>query len=307
MIISEKCRTTYTKLNTFVTNVINRDVTPKIDSLKDSLDNKTNEYDKAITSFAIQTYITSTSGYTFENEDVVTIDGGRSITLDFSTLDDDGDYVIFKTTKTSSTGVGLIMDSENNILGGEMKIIKEGSTFNIYDNTTNTSIGSGSQVHIADHSSDPLSISFENKQIYHTVSLIDRIYPIGAIYLSVNSINPSLFIGGTWTQLKDRFLLGSGDTYNAGTTGGSATVTLTSAQSGVPAHNHTYAHTDTTYKANTTSRKPGTATAANYVTSITGTANNTTKTSNNNTAANASQAHENMPPYLAVYMWERVG
>lgn len=135
----------------------------------------------------------------------------------------------------------------------------------------------------------------------------NKVYPIGSIYMSVNSTNPSELFGGEWEQIKDRFLLGSGDTYTNGSTGGSATVTLTSAQSGVPAHNHTYAHTDTTYKANTTSRKPGTATAANYVTSITGTANNTTKTSSNNTAANASQAHENMPPYLAVYMWERVG
>ena len=33
----------------------------------------------------------------------------------------------------------------------------------------------------------------------------------------------------------------------------------------------------------------------------------TERTSSNNTATNASQAHENMPPYLAVYMWERVG
>ena len=274
--------------------------------VKDSLDDKTNEYDKVITSFAVQTYVTSTSGYTFENENLVTIDGGRSFTLDFSTLDDDGDYVIFKMTKTSSTGVPLVMDSENNFLfQPEIKIIKEDSTFNIYDNATNTLVGSGSVVSIANHSSDTLSMSFESKQIYHTVPLIDRIYPIGAIYLSVNSVNPSLFIGGTWVQLKDRFLLGSGDTYSAGSTGGSATVTLTSAQSGVPAHSHQYSDYNTTYTLKTTNRKPGTSTAVAYGTSLTAGGGATTRTSQNNTTANASQAHENMPPYMAVYMWKR--
>lgn len=41
--------------------------------------------------------------------------------------------------------------------------------------------------------------------------------------MSVNSINPSTLFGGTWEQLKDRFLLGAGDTYTNGDTGGSST------------------------------------------------------------------------------------
>lgn len=41
--ISEKCKTTYAKLNTFVTNVINRDVTPKIDSLRDGKEDNANK------------------------------------------------------------------------------------------------------------------------------------------------------------------------------------------------------------------------------------------------------------------------
>lgn len=134
----------------------------------------------------------------------------------------------------------------------------------------------------------------------------NKIYPIGSIYMSVNSTNPSELFGGEWKRIQDRFLLASGTTYTNGSTGGSATVTLTANQSGVPQHTHTYAHTDTTYKLNTTNRKPGTSTAVAYGTSITATANNTTKTSNNNTSQNATESHNNMPPYLAVYMWERV-
>lgn len=51
------------------------------------------------------------------------------------------------------------------------------------------------------------------------------IYPIGSIYMSVNDTNPSLVFGGTWQQIKDRFLLASGDTYDNGQTGGSASHT----------------------------------------------------------------------------------
>ena len=52
--------------------------------------------------------------------------------------------------------------------------------------------------------------------------IIDIIYPIGSVYISVNSTNPQSLFGGTWVQLKDRFLLGAGDTYINGNVGGEA-------------------------------------------------------------------------------------
>lgn len=39
-------------------------------------------------------------------------------------------------------------------------------------------------------------------------------------------------------DLRDRFIVGAGSSYSRGATGGAATVTLTSAQSGLPAHSH---------------------------------------------------------------------
>ena len=69
--------------------------------------------------------------------------------------------------------------------------------------------------------------------------------PVGSIYLSVNSTDPSTYFGGTWEQIKDRFLLCCGTSYSAGSSGGSATHshttanhTLTIAQ--IPSHTHTY-------------------------------------------------------------------
>ena len=50
--------------------------------------------------------------------------------------------------------------------------------------------------------------------------LLDKTYPVGSIYMSVNSTSPADLFGGTWEQIKDTFLLAAGDTYSAGSTGG---------------------------------------------------------------------------------------
>ena len=44
--------------------------------------------------------------------------------------------------------------------------------------------------------------------------------------------------GGTWTQIKDRFILAAGDSYTNGVTGGAATVTLS--VNNMPSHTHTF-------------------------------------------------------------------
>lgn len=48
-------------------------------------------------------------------------------------------------------------------------------------------------------------------------------YPIGSIYMSFNSTEPSILFGGTQERIKDRFILAAGDSYTAGATGGEAT------------------------------------------------------------------------------------
>ncbi len=49
-------------------------------------------------------------------------------------------------------------------------------------------------------------------------------YPVGTIYMSYDSTSPASLFGGTWVQIKDRFLIGAGNTYTAGTLGGSDTL-----------------------------------------------------------------------------------
>ena len=66
--------------------------------------------------------------------------------------------------------------------------------------------------------------------------IFDAVYPVGSIYMSVVSTSPATLFGGTWSQLEDRFLVGAGQTYTAGGTGGSATHTLTTDE--IPSHTH---------------------------------------------------------------------
>lgn len=67
--------------------------------------------------------------------------------------------------------------------------------------------------------------------------MLDRVYPVGAIYMSVVSTSPATFFGGTWQEIQGVFLLGRSSGHVAGSTGGAETVALTANQ--MPAHTHT--------------------------------------------------------------------
>ena len=121
--------------------------------------------------------------------------------------------------------------------------------------------------------------------------LLNVVYPVGSIYMSVNSTSPATLFGGTWERIQDRFLLAAGSTYAAGNTGGEATHTLTVAE--IPSHNHPYAYNGQLSNMGTEAVRL----VANDRT------NNYTGTPNGYTGG--GQAHNNMPPYLAVYMWKR--
>lgn len=70
-----------------------------------------------------------------------------------------------------------------------------------------------------------------------TTSLLDLFFPVGSVYESTKSTNPSTFMGGVWVQMKDKFLLGAG-ARAAGATGGADSHTLSLDE--MPSHNHTW-------------------------------------------------------------------
>ena len=63
-----------------------------------------------------------------------------------------------------------------------------------------------------------------------------KLYPVGSVYISFNSADPSTLFGGTWQRLKDTFLLANGDSYAPNTSGGSATKTI--GENNLPSHTH---------------------------------------------------------------------
>lgn len=160
-------------------------------------------------------------------------------------------------------------------------------------------------------------------------------YPVGSIYMSVNSTSPATLFGGTWERITGRFLLAATDnganggnsnaSISPGYTGGEATHTLTPGETATKNHTHTINHGHTQVAHNHgvvisgSNQVSGSGfqyiyssskTMQNYygandmVKNATPTINDYNGSSGGQTEANGS-AHNNMPPYLAVYVWKR--
>jgi len=121
-------------------------------------------------------------------------------------------------------------------------------------------------------------------------TLLDWTHPVGSIYISTVSTSPATLFGGTWTQIKDTFLLTAGDTYTAGDTGGEATHLLTIDE--MPSHNHNNLKPrwNTNPGANAVYGSTGEGSGAQYDYLF---------------YSGGDQPHNNMPPYQVVYAWER--
>ena len=79
---------------------------------------------------------------------------------------------------------------------------------------------------------------YNDKEVILKENFLNLVYPVGSIYWSSKNTNPATLFGGTWTQIKDKFILAAGDYYSNGATGGAATVTLT--VSNMPSHSHSF-------------------------------------------------------------------
>lgn len=146
----------------------------------------------------------------------------------------------------------------------------------------------------------------------NNLDIIDMIYPVGSIYISVVNTNPGTLFGvGTWEQIKDTFLLSAGDAYTAGSTGGESSHTLTIEE--MPSHKHEiYQHVNgynfavVTSYGDTGGTSIATGGTNGGVSNLTPGSGDTARGLVNSWYTGGSQAHNNMPPYLTVYMWKRV-
>ena len=152
--------------------------------------------------------------------------------------------------------------------------------------------------------------------------LLNIFYPIGSIYTSTKSASPATLFGGTWVQIKDTFLLTAGDIYSAGTTGGAANHTHTTAGhtltiDEMPKHSHRgrmgYNQSGHGYTAGAweiiadSLSSPLKDTSSNPIKDI----NPRPIAPTSSDGGGASHSHgntgssSNLPPYRVVYAWER--
>lgn len=132
------------------------------------------------------------------------------------------------------------------------------------------------------------------------LSILNKIHPVGSVYMSLSDIDPSELFGiGTWERIQNMFLLGASDVYPVGSTGGEVNHLLTIEE--MPKHNHKV-KTDINNSDYNMTWDPWTE----WTTGYTQVADETEACPNGTTFVGGDVPHNNMPPYLAVYMWKRV-
>lgn len=203
------------------------------------------------------------------------------------------------TNTTYSAGTGLSLSSTTfSLASGVVTAATKGATADVTGNNGNTikvpkiTVDTyGRVTGLADYTYTSVNTQRSDS------SIVNLIYPVGSIYMSVNSTSPATLFGGTWVQLKDRFLLGAGDTYSNGSTSGAAT------------HTHGLSAGYTMANAYGTSMRFKEKTVSSWT-------YNGVRNFSSSGSGSASQTYgwclggstdsgSTMPPYLVVYMWKR--
>ena len=131
--------------------------------------------------------------------------------------------------------------------------------------------------------------------------VVGRIYPIGSIYISVISSNPSVIFGGTWVAFGvGRTLVGvdAGQTEfdTVEETGGAKTHTLGTTE--IPSHSHQ------TSIINYSGSLPALGGASSVYNTLAG-KNDGSAGDIRTHSTSGGQAHNNLQPYITCYMWKR--
>lgn len=146
--------------------------------------------------------------------------------------------------------------------------------------------------------------------------MLDKTHPVGSLYWSSNSTNPGTLFGGTWVQIKDKFILAAGDKYGNGTTGGSADAVVVSHTHSIPALSGSASSKGLKELVTGLSRTNfGYGFGVNSLNGtyfpfiagpdVTGHAHDVTTNASTTGSQGVSGAGKNMPPYETYYCWKR--
>lgn len=256
------------------------------------------------------------------------------------------DYAIHSNGSSGGFSIGIAYDVQIQITDGISTYIFETVTSNNI-NLTDGKVGfSLLKDNNGDYHCGINGMPLTNSPLaLNGVGIIDLLYPVGSVYMSVNSTDPGTLFGvGSWTRITGRFLWATGSTpkqtggAQSATTGGpsnntsggpsnntsggsssSATgsTTLTAAQSGLPSHSHYGVRRYNVGESG--SGSTGSSTSSQNTTYYTDAAGGTnasqghthpmshTHSLNSHTHTLSSHTHtvSTMPPYFEVYMWYR--
>ena len=205
-------------------------------------------------------------------------------------------------TERSYVAKLVITDSLGNTAEFENSIPTERVAFHLKEGGNGAAFGKVAETEYVLELAEDWELKVKGKR------LLDLIYPVGSIYMSVNSASPDTLFGGTWVRLEDVFLLAAGAKHSAGSTGGEESHTLTASE--MPSHNgHLSAGIAGTapmgkgnYKGYLNSSVMTPFPEGNYRGWNVYLGNEMHPASE---ATGGDQPHNNMPPYLAVYTWKR--
>ena len=144
-----------------------------------------------------------------------------------------------------------------------------------------------------------LSLLEKLAQTVRLLPTLEEIWPIGSIYMSLDPTDPVTRFGGVWERIENAFLLAASNAHPVGETGGAEAVTLSEAQ--MPKHTHV--HNDYIQGYVNVNYRDGFNTYASPTQELNG--GDRKALHGGTSSAGGSQPHNNMPPYLCVYMWKR--
>lgn len=141
----------------------------------------------------------------------------------------------------------------------------------------------------------PISADVMNNIVDELNGMVDKIYPVGSVYTSVNNVNPSSLFGGTWVSFASGRTLIGVDTAQTEfntvqKTGGEKTHTLTTTE--IPSHTHMMIGTRSIPEDSSGPFKTPWSDGNPINLRSTG-------------STGGGQAHNNLPPYITVYFWLR--
>jgi yadA domain protein len=242
----------------------------------------------------------------------------------------------------TSVGVNASATGENSVALGADSVATLQNQVSVGNDTIKRIISN-----VADgvEANDAVTIGQLNKKLSSALDQLNRLagqlYPIGSIYMNVNNVEPSSIFGGSWERMPSgRMLVNSGDDFNLGQIGGEKEHRLTEDELASHSHDVNNINGNTTSTAKlvgkfSSSIRPNgditdvpyrngfgivskeseygihakdggnSSPGRNYV--IDASHNHTINLNINMLPSGKNQPHNNMPPYIVVNMWKRIG